>query len=122
MSWVPQSVSAAIRSTNPTATADTLTCETTARQVGHKPAPVAGLVSDPLINAERRAHDSVNLEPAIGGADPEGGRAPARRCQRRCARLVRLGLLHARMHRALRGCLIFVGPFQNVQHVPARLS
>jgi hypothetical protein len=33
--------------------------------VGHKPAAVAGLVGGPLIDAERRADDPVNLPSAV---------------------------------------------------------
>jgi hypothetical protein len=76
------------RSATTTATVNALTCEITARQVGHKPAPVSSLIGGTLIDAERRAHDPINLEPAIGGADPEGCRPPARRCQYRCDLLV----------------------------------
>src|SRR4051812_31593613 len=108
MFWASQSVSAAIRSANARTTANVLTRETTARQVGHKPARVAGLVGGPLIDAERRADDPVNLKPAIGGADPEGCRTPA--CRRLCALLVPLGLLHAihaRMPSTTHCCLLF---------------
>ena len=37
----------------------------TGRQVGHNPAPVPGLVGGPLIDAERRADDPVNLPSAV---------------------------------------------------------
>ena len=60
---------------------------------------LAWLLGGPLIDAERRADDPVNLEPAIGGADPEGCGTPTHRCQRRwCALFVPPAPLHARMH------------------------
>ena len=92
----------------------------TGRQVGHNPAPVPGLVGGPLIDAERRADDPVNLEPVIGGADPEGCRTPTHRCQRLVcpARSAGSASCQDALYDPL--TLDFVGPFRNVQHAPVR--
>jgi hypothetical protein len=46
------------------------------RQVGQKPAPVAGPVRGAPVDAEWWAGDPINLEPAIRAADPEGWGTP----------------------------------------------